>query len=163
MKNRSCFVAILFLLFGFQANSTVRLSHFFADNMVLQQKTTVRIWGTAVSGNIVKISTTWDKRRYKAKTSREGKWELTLLTPSAGGPYQLSFDDGEKLTLNNILIGEVWLCSGQSNMDMPVQGYKNQPVAGANDILMDADNPSIRLFQVEKKTSGAALTDCNGN
>ncbi|MGG6548862.1 UNVERIFIED_CONTAM: sialate O-acetylesterase, partial [Prevotella sp. 15_C9] len=86
---------------------------------------------------------------YAATADKNGAWKLTVATPEAGGPYTVTFDDGTKKTLNNILIGELWLCSGQSNMEMPMKGFKNQPVENANMDILHSKNPQIRLFTVK--------------
>jgi sialate O-acetylesterase len=92
-------------------------------------------------------------------SSNDGSWRLSVLTPKAGGPYKITFNDGSKLVLDDILIGEVWLCSGQSNMEMPVKGFGNQPVLNSNDILMDAEETGVRLFRIEKKMSKTPQTE----
>ena len=85
------------------------------------------------------------------------------MTPSAGGPFEIMFDDGEITTLQNILIGEVWFCSGQSNMEMPMKGFHRQPVEGAQDILVKARKETpIRMFTVKKNPSPVPLDTCGG-
>ena len=109
-----------------------------ADNMVLQQKTNVKLWGKARQGEKVLIKTSWSKQTYTTQTNNEGEWLLSVPTPAAGGPYEITFSDGEAVVLKNILIGEVWFCSGQSNMEMPMKGFDRQPVEGTNDIIARA-------------------------
>ena len=116
----------------------------FADDMVLQQQTDVAVWGTANPNSKVTITTTWSKAKVVVYADAEGKWSAKLATPSAGGPYEITFNDGEKLTLKNVLIGEVWLCSGQSNMEMPMKGWATQPVAGYVDAVMTA-SPKVQI------------------
>ena len=99
----------------------VELPSIFSDNMVLQQKENVAVWGTA-SGKKVTISATWSKQKTVVTPDADGKWFVRIPTPEAGGPYELTFNDGEKTVLHNVLIGEVWYCGGQSNMDMPMRG-----------------------------------------
>ena len=113
------------------AQAKVDLPQLFADNMVLQQQSDVALWGKAEAGAKVTITTTWSKAKTVAKADADGDWFVRLATPAAGGPYEITFDDGDKLTLKNVLIGEVWICSGQSNMEMQMSGYDGQPVAGA--------------------------------
>ena len=116
----------------------VKLPGVLADNMVLQQQSQVQLWGEAKPGSIVNIKPSWAKRSYSTTTGKDGKWIQQITTPVAGGPYEITFNDGEKTTLKNILIGEVWFCSGQSNMEMPVQGFARQPVNNIQDILIKA-------------------------
>ena len=108
----------------------VKLPAIFGDNMVLQQQTDAAIWGTAAKNATVKVTTSWNKKSYTVRAGSDGKWKVKVATPSAGGPYEVSISDGKTLRLKNVMIGEVWVCSGQSNMEMPVKGYMNQPITG---------------------------------
>ncbi|UYQ95528.1 sialate O-acetylesterase [Chitinophaga horti] len=128
----------------------VRLPYFFGDNMVLQQQTDAAIWGWAQPGSMVKLTTSWNKKSYTQKADANGKWKLKVATPVAGGPYNITISDGTALTLNNVLIGEVWLCSGQSNMDMPMKGFRDQPIQGSNDAVFNSANDKIRLFSMPR-------------
>ncbi len=109
------------VLASFVLQAKVELPSIFSDNMVLQQKENVAVWGTA-TGKKVTISMTWSKQKTVVTPSADGKWFARIPTPEAGGPYELSFNNGEKTALHNVLIGEVWFCGGQSNMDMPMRG-----------------------------------------
>ena len=132
---------------------------FFADGMVLQQQSEVRLWGWCdrfdggVPGRQVIVTTSWDGRSYTAVSDADGRFEVTVQTPCAGGPYEVTFNDGEQRRLCNVLIGEVWLCSGQSNMEMTLKGYKGQPVEGATEELMQCGDSLLRLFNVGRATS----------
>lgn len=141
----------------------VKLPAIINNNMVLQQQSTVPLWGKASANKTVRITTSWDKKSYKAGSDKNGEWRVNVTTPSAGGPYTITFDDGQKLQLNNVLIGEVWVCSGQSNMVMPLKGYRNQPTLNGNDIIANAANINIRLFQVQRAVSNVPLDDCKGS
>ena len=127
----------------------VKLPGWMTSNMVLQQQTTMHLTATAKKGASVKITTSWDKQTVKVQADKQtGVFAFDLRVPAAGGPYTLTFDDGKKLVLDNVMSGEVWFCSGQSNMEMPVKGWGmvnnwEQEVAAAN-------HPLIRLFQVKK-------------
>lgn len=126
----------------------VVLPHFITDNMVLQQKSELTIPGNARPGSEVKVIPSWDNKTYTATADASGKFGVALKTPAAGGPYTITFDDGEVTTLKNVMSGEVWLCSGQSNMEMPVVGWgkvMNYEVEAAT-----ANYPNIRLLQVRK-------------
>ena len=127
----------------------VVLPGWMTSNMVLQQRTKVHLKATAKKGATVKITTSWDKNTVKAKTDKNsGAFEFDLDVPSAGGPYTLTFDDGKRLVLDNVMAGEVWFCSGQSNMEMPVKGWGK--VNNYEQEVANANHPMIRLFQVEK-------------
>lgn len=144
------------------ATAKVNLPQMFSDGMVMQQQTAANIWGTATKQHTVKITTSWDNKTYTVNSDKEGKWTAGIQTPAAGGPYSITLSDGEKTILDNILIGEVWICSGQSNMEMPMKGYKNQPVEnGVSDILHSADK-SLRLFTVKRNAQLNPVDDVTG-
>ena len=141
----------------------IKLPAIFGDNMVLQQRTDAAIWGTAAANTTVKVITSWNTRMYTVKAGSDGKWKVKVATPSAGGPYEISISDGKTLKLKNILVGEVWVCSGQSNMEMPVKGYYNQPITGSNNAIATSSNPGIRMFTVKKASSLQPVDDFTGS
>ena len=141
----------------------VKLPAIFGDNMVLQQKTDAAFWGTAEKGSTVKVITSWNTKMYTVRAGSDGKWKVKVATPAAGGPYEISISDGKTLKLKNVLIGEVWVCSGQSNMEMPVKGYFNQPVTGSNNAIATSSNPGIRMFTVTQATNLLPLDDFTGS
>lgn len=154
----SCF--LMLLLASFHVSAKVVLPSVFSDNMVLQQKDEVNVWGKAAANNTISIITSWNNKKYTVISDQQGNWKTKIVTPAAGGPYTITFNDGDKLTLQNVMIGEVWVCSGQSNMDMPVLGFGNQPVLHSNEILFDADNSNIRLIRYEDALSRTPAFDC---
>lgn len=124
----------------------------FTDNMVLQQKTTLRIKGKATPNKIVTVKPSWTKKTVTAQTDAEGKFCVTLQTPKAGGPYTLTFDDGEQTILHNVLLGEVWLCGGQSNMQMELEGDWAK-VNNCKEEVANANYPNIRLLSIKHEKS----------
>ena len=136
-------------------HAQLKLASLFTDNMVLQQKTEVPVWGWTNAGKNVKITSSWDKKSYSTKADANGKWKVFLKTPAAGGPYELNVSDGQIVRLNNVLVGEVWLCSGQSNMEMPMKGFKGQLVIGSNEAILKSGNKHIRVYTVPR---GATTT-----
>lgn len=134
------------------ASATVKPASIFTDHMVLQQQSNVAIWGWAKPSSKVKIITSWNKENYSVTTDQNGKWKIKVATPVAGGPYRIEFNDGEKLILNDILIGEVWFCGGQSNMEMPMKGFKSQPIIGSNEKILKSANNNIRLYTVPRSS-----------
>lgn len=156
-NNKLFFIILVALLFVFPLSAEILLPKIFTDNMVLQQQTEAPIWGKSKPNKEVTLITSWNRKIYKTKVDSTGKWLLKVTTPVAGGPYTISISDGKKIVLNNILIGEVWICSGQSNMEMPLAGwgkvddYKNE--------IAQADYPQIRLLHVEQATSTQPLSD----
>lgn len=140
----------------------IKLPAIFGSNMVLQRETDVAIWGTADTNATVTVITSWNDKKYKTKADSNGRFKLKVSTPKAGGPYNVTISDGKSLTLENVLIGEVWLCSGQSNMQMPMKGYNNQPVLGAIDAVLSSTNPNLRLFNVGMSASPTPNDDFKG-
>ena len=148
----------------------IDLPSILSDNMVLQQQTDVKLWGKAKPNNKIKICPSWGKAVYTARTDAEGRWMVKVSTPKAGGPYEIKMTDGEELTLKNILIGEVWFCSGQSNIEMPVRGFEFEFVEGANDLIsMASESTPIRMFSSDckgkswfRQYSKVPLDDCKG-
>ncbi|WP_316847963.1 sialate O-acetylesterase [Pedobacter psychrodurus] len=134
------------------ASATVKPASIFTDHMVLQQKSNVAIWGWAKPSAKVKITTSWNKQNYTVTSDQTGKWKTKISTPSAGGPYDMELNDGEKLVLTDILIGEVWFCGGQSNMEMPLKGFKSQPIIGSNKAILKSANKNIRLYTVPRSS-----------
>ena len=143
-------------------NAKVTLPKMFSDGMVMQRETNANLWGTAKASATVKITTSWNGKTYETKAGTDGKWKTAIATPEAGGPYSITLTDGEQTVLDNILIGELWLCSGQSNMEMPMKGFKNQPVENAvEDILHSADK-ELRLFTVKRNSRFAPVDTVSG-
>lgn len=141
----------------------VNLPAFFSDGMVMQRNVQSNLWGTATPKAQVTITTGWDQLTHSTTADAEGAWQISVQTPDAGGPYQLTFSDGEATaTLNNVLVGELWICSGQSNMEMPMKGFKNQPVMGANMDILHSTNRNLRLFTVKRHSSLKVETDVTG-
>ncbi|MFF5382974.1 sialate O-acetylesterase [Pedobacter suwonensis] len=144
---------ILFLILCSSiASATVKPASIFTDHMVLQQQSKVAIWGWAKPATKVKVFTSWNKTSYTVTSDETGKWKVKVTTPAAGGPYEIALNDGEKLVLKDILIGEVWFCGGQSNMEMPMKGFKGQPVIGSNEVILKSSNPNIRLYTVPRSS-----------
>ena len=138
----------------------VRLPSIIGDNMVLQQQSEVPVWGKAAPGKKVTVKASWG-RSASAVAKPDSTWSVRIPTPSAGGPYSITITDGNPVTLRNVLVGEVWLCSGQSNMEMPVRGYSAQPVEGSLDALLAADPETpIRLARVPRQSSLEIRWDC---
>ena len=113
---------------GLSANAKVVLPDIISDGMILQRNSETGLWGKAEPGAVVTIRPGWTEEEIVVKTDATGKWRTIVETPDAGGPYSIEFDDGEKVVVDNVLVGEVWLCSGQSNMEMPMKGFQTQPV-----------------------------------
>ena len=155
MRNKCILFAALLMLSG-TISAKVVLPPMFSDNMVLQQAD-APIWGEAKPMKTVKVTTSWDGKTYETQADKEGKWKLSVRTPEAGGPYELTLTDGQKLVLKNVMIGEVWICSGQSNMEMPLEGWGK--IMNYKKEVSAADHPNIRLLHVEHVTSTQPESD----
>lgn len=157
----------LFLLTALFAAATtisakVVLPKIFASGMVMQQQTDANLWGEAKADATVKITTSWNKKTVSVKAGNDGKWTAKIQTPAAGGPYSITFNDGEKTVIDNILVGELWICSGQSNMEMPMKGFKNQPVENAVEDILHSGDSKMRLFTVKRTSLFQPATDVVG-
>ncbi|HEY4151069.1 MAG TPA: sialate O-acetylesterase, partial [Chitinophagaceae bacterium] len=149
----SGFLCMLLLM----ARAKVVLPSVFSDNMVLQQKTNAAVWGKATPGKTVTVLPSWNGKTYTVPVDVSGNWNIKLPTPSYGGPYTIRISDGEPLVLKNVLIGEVWICSGQSNMEMPLAGWGK--INNYEKEIAAADYPNIRLLQAIHATSNQPLDD----
>ena len=119
----------------------------FTDNMVFQQQADAPIWGQAKAGKKVTVTASWAAAPVEATADAQGNWRTTLRTPQAGGPYTVTISDGQQLVLRNVMVGEVWLCSGQSNMEMPIEGWGH--VMNYEKEKQEANQyTNIRLLQV---------------
>lgn len=162
MKYLWMILAAATLLWTPVAQAKIRLPALIGPNMVVQQRSQAPLWGWARPGSAVSVLASWDKKTYAAKADAQGKWRVKVATPGAGGPYSLTFSDGEKLTIGNVLVGEVWVCAGQSNMEMPMRGFNSQPILNGNELIASSTNPKLRLFEVERATSLTPQADCKG-
>jgi len=164
MKRAGLLLAILVTLAGCTMGpSNIELPSLIGDNMLLQQKTDIRIWGQASPGCKIDVSASWDATG-KAVTGEDGKWSVSLGTPEAGGPYTITISSKDtSLIINNVLIGEVWVCSGQSNMEMPLAGWPPADTVMHSAVtIASAKSPEIRLFNVQRKVAGEPLDECEG-
>lgn len=150
--------------FATSAGARVRLPHLLGDGMIVQQQTDVRLWGWDKPGTTVKATTSWSDQTATAKTDKNGRWILTVRTPKAGyTPLSITFDDGDgTTTLKDVLAGEVWVCAGQSNMEMPLRGFDNCPVEGYNnEVVNAAQYKGIHYVKIPSVMSMQPLDDAN--
>lgn len=148
---------------GAYASSRLNLPAIIGDNAVLQQNSDIRLWGRATPGSKVTVTPSWNTEPSSATTAEDGTWCLTIHTPAASfTPLQITFTDSEggSKTIGNLLSGEVWLASGQSNMEMPLRGFWTQPVEGAAQaIAYSGKYPGIRMALIPKSASYIPLDD----
>ena len=146
-------VSILAILISVCANAeSLKLAHIFSDHMVLQRETNAPVWGWGEAGKAITISTSWNFQTIKTKVGKDGTWRINVATGKAGGPYTISVSCGkEKVIVSDVMLGEVWVCSGQSNMEMPVNGFGFQKVEGSAQAILDAfeTKNDIRVFDIK--------------
>lgn len=128
------------LLINSQSFGEIRLPRLISDGMVLQQKTKVKVWGWAKTGEAITLQ--FNNQTYHTITDDSGKWLIKLQTPEAGGPYEMTLSGENQLKIRDILVGEVWVCSGQSNMVLPMERVKEKYA----EIIAQTNNPLIRHF-----------------
>ena len=146
---RNVMILLCFLTVGSNAWAKVRLPNIIGSHMVLQQKSKVKLWGWAAASETITIKTTWDTTTYKAVANNGAQWESEINTPAAGGSYTITIEGENKIVLEDVLIGEVWVCSGQSNMEWS----GDQDLKESIDEAPKANQPEIRLFYVTKSTA----------
>ena len=139
-----------------------RLASLFTDNMVVQQKSKVTVWGKGSPGSTITLRASWGEK-IATRVGPDRAWSMAVRTPGAGGPYQIDIHhDDTTLTLRNVLAGEVWLCSGQSNMEMPLEGWPPDTILNSGDEIRHSAYPEIRLFNVKRTYSPTPEAVCLG-
>jgi sialate O-acetylesterase len=140
-----------------------RVAPLITDNMILQQESIVPLWGRGRPGSEVRLQSSWG-RTVATRVNPDSSWMLKLNTPTAGGPHQIVIGLGDTtLTITNVLVGEVWLCSGQSNMEMPLAGWPpTDTVQNAVQEIEHSSYPNIRLFTVRRAFSAVPESVCDG-
>lgn len=154
-----CGLALLISFFVLSASAQLRLPAVITDNMVLQQQSSVALWGWGNSSERIFITTSWDNKTDTVVVTRDAKWKTRVQTPVAGGPYTITFRGSNSITLKNVMIGEVWFCSGQSNMEF------HSFYAGSKEIQEEFKNPvnnNIHFFLETKSTAKYPQDDCKG-
>ena len=145
------FITLIFILNINTVFAKIKLPGIIASNMVLQRNTTVKIWGWAKSGEKISIKTSWITNEIKVSTPENGRWEVQLKTNLSKDPQNIQLSSLESnIKLENILFGEVWVCSGQSNMRMPLKGYTGQPTFEGNLAIANSRNNNLRLFSISE-------------
>lgn len=167
MRNLLKFHLILFLSLGvwIGLSAETTLPALIGDHMVLKQKSKVALWGWDCPGTDMLVRTSWNNRVYRAQADSHGKWSVSVATPEAGGPYRIFIHGTDTIELKNVLIGEVWFTSGQSNMGWSVNEEKR-----GEDVMKSAAHPNVRLFHVPRQVAdrpergfkkGASWKECN--
>ena len=156
------FVFLLMICSNMIANAQTHVASFFSDGMILQQKKSINIWGIDSAGTKIHVVSSWGETS-QATTSTNGKWKLQLTTPTAGGPHAITIKGSSIVTINDVLIGEVWVCSGQSNMQIPLSGgLDGNFIEGGLDAIVNSKNDRIRFFTVKQNSSLKPLDNVKG-
>jgi len=136
----------------------IKLPSIISSNMVLQRNTSVKIWGWATPGEKITVRTSWFLETLKITTPENGRWEIAIKTTLSKESQSIQLKSNESnINLENIVFGEVWICSGQSNMRMPLKGYTGQPTFGGNLTVATSKNDNLRLFSISENGSPTPL------
>ncbi len=152
------FISLLLFIASNSIYAKVALPSIFGDHMVMQQNSDEKIWGWGKPFEEVKVTTSWTSDTLKAVVNQNGHWSFMLHTPKAGGPYSITIQGYNTVNIDDILMGEVWLCSGQSNMEW----CANYGFINSDEEVKNATHEEIRLFQVEWRTSPYRCIDVEG-
>ena len=156
-------IVLFFSLVLFAASTgvvfaNVKLPAIIGDNMVLQRGKATTMWGWSEPGEEIMVSVSWHSMAWEITADNTGKWTFKMNPPRTAGPHEITFSGKNTIKLKNILVGEVWVCSGQSNMQWSVN-----VAANPQEEIASADYPNIRLFSVERKVADKPQTDCVGS
>ena len=159
---KNLFFCVLFV-FTSNLNAQIELGPLFSDDMILQRNSQVPIWGSTKGNEKISIISSWNNNEVITKADNNGNWTAYISTPDAGGPYKIKISSKKNiLNLTNVLIGEVWVASGQSNMQMALYGGGREPVLRSIDMIAQAKNPNIRLFTVKHNSSISPIKELKG-
>ena len=144
--------------------NVIEIPSIISNNMVLEQQSNVPLWGKAKPQEKIFVQAGWGSSS-ETVVQNDSIWQVKLRTPKAGGPYEVSIKIGDStLVFKNVLVGEVWVCSGQSNMEMPLQGWPpRDTISYAGEEIKNAKNPNIRFFSVSRTYSESPNFNCSGN
>ena len=155
LYHRTLSLVLLLIVFNF-CQASIKLPAIVGDNMVLQRGVKVNIWGWATKGSEILVN--FNAKTYKTITDASGKWSTKLDATKAGGPYKMTIKgDSSDLSINNILMGEVWICSGQSNMEYQLRAERFKAKYAPE--IANSTNDNIRQFSVEKAVSVDPMDD----
>ena len=154
-----CLFFFFTTVFAIKSRAEVRLPAIIGNHMVLQQKSDVKFWGWCDPSEKIKVNLSSDTTNYNTIGTADGKWLLTIKTPVDGGPYTLTITGSNKIVLDDVLIGETWVCSGQSNMEM---NY-NWGIKEYTQDVEKAENKRIRFFHIPRLTAMFPQDDTKGS
>ena len=155
------FFCFVFLSFCFSNSfAQIKLPAIISSEMVLQRDAQVNLWGWSQPDELITVKTSWNGETSSTKSDSKGRWQIAIKTNDKRGSQKIIITSSkDEKVLEDILLGEVWLCSGQSNMGMSLKGNKGQPVFDATDAILKSNNNQIRLFQVKVNGAKEPLND----
>lgn len=159
-----CLAFAVVILLESTTFAEVRLPAIVSSNMVLQRDTTITLWGWADAQQEIAITVSWLDQPIKIIADKKGKWQVEVKTTNSTEPQTIKLSgDTSEILLENVLFGEVWLSSGQSNMTQAVQGYVGQPTFGSREAIVHADNDNLRLFTVAQEADTSPRENIGGH
>jgi sialate O-acetylesterase len=151
INSKKIYSTILLLAVLVPASADVKLPAIVSSNMVLQRNTSVVLWGWADPEERVTVEASWLNEPLNTTADQEGNWKIEVSTNDSRDKHTISIKgEGSELVLENVLLGEVWICSGQSNMQQPLKGYPGQPTFESSMAVARSDNSNLRLFTVDR-------------
>lgn len=153
------FTLFVFLLTYAASFADLSMPAIFGDNMVLQRNSEVAIYGTAKAKERVSVQVTWDKQSYRTRADDNGKWRIDIRTGEASTGEWIKVTGGDSLEFKNVCLGEVWICSGQSNMARLLRGRGNGPIDNGFSVIKEANRPDIRLYTLPPVSESTPQTD----
>jgi sialate O-acetylesterase len=157
MFKKIIFTVSLLIILNSIALGELKVASIFCDHMVIQQKCSAPIWGWDLPDEKITIQPSWQTEAVSAVTDSTGSWKAEIKTPSAGGPYTIKIKGKKEITISDVLVGEVWVCSGQSNMEVSI-GWLGSERSKMD--IAESDNNQIRVFDVKDKFSLFEEKDC---
>ena len=155
-------ILLLLICFSLVTKAQTTVGTVFGDGMVLQQQKDIYLWGTDNVDAKINVVSSWGETA-KTTTSKNGKWKMQLTTPNAGGPHTITIKGSSTVTIDDVLIGEVWVISGQSNMQLPLKGgLDGNFIEGGLDAIVNSKNDRIRFFTVKQNASLKPIDNVNG-
>ena len=155
-------ILLLLICFSLVTKAQTTVGTVFGDGMVLQQQKDIYLWGTDNVGTKIIVVSSWGETT-QTTTSKNGKWKLRLSTPNAGGPHTITIKGSSTVTIDDVLIGEVWVFSGQSNMQLPLKGgLDGNFIEGGLDAIVNSKNDRIRFFTVKQNASLKPMDNVKG-
>ncbi|KDR52118.1 sialate O-acetylesterase [Hoylesella loescheii] len=153
--------ALLLPLIALPLQARIRLPHILSDGMVIQQLSDFAFWGLAKPNTQITVVPSWNPNKLVVDSDSKGRWRIIVRAPGGSfKPHSITFSDGQPITINNILAGEVWVCAGQSNMEMPVRGFNECPVEGYQEaVWASANMRGVRYVKIPARMSSVPLED----